>query len=236
MRNPIHFGGGSFHNPKLARKPDFRLAASHVTVKGCTVTGPDRWWWEYTNRGSADQIALYGVDHFTVTGNVSNQGGDGGIVIEESQHGTITGNSCNENFGPGINIQSSSFINVNGNACMKNCRRILLPVKRCGDEGKKFMLSPAGIMLSGGSDFLIINNICWDNTLPATKATQLYGLTIFKGTENITVGSDIVASNLFIGVPDSGPGGGDIFVQSPAKFDILKSYDEYLSKNEVIGH
>ncbi len=239
MRNPIKCAGGSFKNPKLKRKPDIRLAATHVTVKGCTVVGPARWWWDYVSKGSADQIALYGVDHFTVTGNVSNKGGDGGIVIQESQHGTIAGNTCCENFGPGIYIlsvdRSSSFINVNGNNCIKNCRRATLPV-RCGDEGKRIINHPAGIMLSGCNDVLITNNLCYDIALPRTKATQLYGLSISDSTKNVAIGSNIIGSNLLLGVPDSGRGGGgDVFVDSLSTYEVLKSYSEYISKIEVIG-
>jgi parallel beta-helix repeat protein len=78
------------------------------------------WFWR---DGSADQIALYGVKHFSVTGNVSINGGDGGIVIENCQYGTISGNSCEGNFGPGIIIDAASFININGNVCINNCRR-----------------------------------------------------------------------------------------------------------------
>ena len=73
---PIQFGGGKSH------KFDFRFAATHVTVKDCTVLGPSKWYHPVPN-GSADQIALYGVKHFAVTGNISNDGGDGGIVIQD---------------------------------------------------------------------------------------------------------------------------------------------------------
>ena len=77
---PIHFGGGP------SKKGDFRLAATNVDVKNCIILGPNKWYL-HNSGGSADQIALYGVKHFSVTGNVSINGGDGGIVIQDSNTG-----------------------------------------------------------------------------------------------------------------------------------------------------
>ncbi len=62
---PIHFGSN------LLGK-----AATHVTVKGCVVVGPDSWYCGRDDKvgqlchdmdnGSADHIALYDVEHFNV--------------------------------------------------------------------------------------------------------------------------------------------------------------------------
>ena len=55
---PIHFGslkGG--------------VSATHVTVKGCVIVGPDKWW--ILEGSSADQIALHNVEHFSVLDNTS---------------------------------------------------------------------------------------------------------------------------------------------------------------------
>ena len=93
---PIHFGGGP------SNKYDFRFAATYVTVKDCIVRGPEKWF--LYHNGSADQIALYGVKYFTVTGNISNGGGDGGIVIQDCRSGMVSRNKCERNFGPGIII------------------------------------------------------------------------------------------------------------------------------------
>ena len=126
MNYPIHFGG-FVKVATLAEGRKVGLAATHVTVKGCEVVGFDRWWWQVP-RGSADQIALYNVEHFSVTDNISRNGGDCGVIIQDGLHGTISGNTCIGNFGPGICITTPDpcFIHVNGNVSKNNCRRYKL--------------------------------------------------------------------------------------------------------------
>ena len=93
---PIHFGSDQKG-----------VAATHVTVRGCVVVGPDKWWW--LEDGSADHIALHNVEHFSVTDNISTNGGDSGITIENSRYGAVAGNACIGNFGPGININNANL-------------------------------------------------------------------------------------------------------------------------------
>jgi parallel beta-helix repeat protein len=201
---PIHFGG----------EPS-RLAATNVDVKNCIIIGPNKWFL-HNSGGSADQIVLYGVKHFSVTGNVSNNGGDGGIVIQNSKYGIVSGNKCEGNFGPGIIISPGDFINVNGNACSNNCRRRGEKVGSIGVDGCPITSGetsigavggisyPAGIWVQG-SQILITNNLCFDNTRPSSPALQNYGLAIYPGSKNIVVGP-----NFFYGTSISGSGG-DIY-------------------------
>ena len=100
-----------------------------MTVTRCEVVGPDRWWWQVP-KGSADQIALYNVEHFSVTDNISRNGGDCGVIIQDGRYGTVSGNTCIGNFGPGICITTPDpcFIHVNGNVSNNNCRRYKLKI------------------------------------------------------------------------------------------------------------
>jgi parallel beta-helix repeat protein len=221
MGYPIHFTG----------ERD-RLAATNVTIKECKVTGPDRAWIDCNKKGSSDQIALYGVDYFSITGNVSIKGGDGGIVIQECEHGIMSGNICNQNYGPGIIIEKGNFINIDANTCIKNCRRIKSEVV-CGKEGDKTVTPVPGGIAVCGHDILISNNICCDDTVPSTDATQMYGLVISKFCKNIILGSSTAGSNFFASGLDP-TSGGDIFVQAPAIYEIVESYDQYLEMIDAL--
>ena len=178
-----------------------------MTVRGCVVVGPDKWWW--LEDGSADYIALHNVEHFSVTDNISTNGGDSGITIENSRYGAVAGNACIGNFGPGININNANFIHINGNVCINNCRRIKLKI---GTEGQRIVTPRPGGILIFGQDILITNNQCCDSIVPSTKATQLYGLVIHPFSKNIIIGSNAICSNFLIGPPE---GGGDIFDERP---------------------
>lgn len=219
MNYPIHFGNIA----ETVGGIEIRgIAATHVTVRGCVIHGADRW---FHQKGSADQIALYDVEHFNVTGNTSKNGGDGGVIIERGKFGTISGNTCNENFGPGINIsndpKNTSNIHIDKNVCISNCRRLNLDVNDQLRSKRNFSpKGPAGGIMIYGKECLITNNHCSD---PTSAATQEYGLSIHDDSTNITIGSDAVYPNLF-----NGPKGDIHMGLYPV--EMLKSYDEYLKK------
>ncbi len=172
---------------------------------------------------------------------ISMNGGDGGVVVQRGKYGTISGNICNNHFGPGINIENGthiaeatqSNIHINENVCIKNCRRTILEVKP--ELKSRLIMNPeAGGIAINGDTILITNNQCCDPTLPSTSATQLYGLVITKYSKNITVGSDMICPNFFIGPIGRG---GDIFDKRPDPDNTaldrrLKTYDN-LSNAEI---
>lgn len=212
MNYPIHFGSVE----QIVETKKIRgIAATHVTVRGCEIHGINKWW---HLKGSADQIALYDVEHFSVTDNISSNGGDGGIIIERGKYGTISGNTCNQNFGPGINISNnpnnaSSNIHIDKNICINNYRRLSIDTRDNPEQ-------PAGGIMIYGKDCLITNNRCSD---PTPNATQKYGLSIHDVSSNITIGSDTVYPNVL-----SGPKGDIYMGLNP--IERLKSYNEYVKK------
>ena len=219
---PIQFGGGKSH------KFDFRFAATHVTVKDCIMLGPSKWYHPVPN-GSANQIALYGVKYFAVTGNISNDGGDGGIVIQDCQYGMVSRNKCERNFGPGI-IISGAFINLNGNACINNCRRIEL---HDPDPRRWIRPQPAGIMLLG-NDILVTNNLCFDDMSLSIHAKQVYGLALTSLCRNVIVGSEKAGSNFFIdNVPSPAPK--DIFYEGGSVHEEFLDYGAYVAAGHFIS-
>ena len=114
------------------------MAATNVDINNCVVIGPDQWYYHGCG-GTADQIGVYGVQNFSVIGNVSNNGGDYGIVCVDCQNGIVSGNTCTGNFGPGIS-HFPQYGNVNitvvGNTVGNNCRRSTISVTSPSCDGK----------------------------------------------------------------------------------------------------
>ena len=144
-----------------------------MTVKGCVIVGPDKWF--LYEGGSADQIALHNVEHFSLTDNVSTNGGDSGINVEYSRYGTVSGNVCVGNFGPGINIGNGPgpkigivypcFIHVNANVCINNCRRIKLRMALW----ERAVNPRPGEIIIVSKDVLITNNQCCDSNVESNQ-------------------------------------------------------------------
>ena len=109
----------------------------------------------------------------------------GGLLFKILRTWIVSGNKCEGNFAPGIIISPGDFINVNGNACSNNCRRIGEKVGSIGVDGCPItsdetsigevgdISRPAGIWVQG-SQILITNNLCFDNTRPSSSVLQTY--------------------------------------------------------------
>lgn len=152
---------------RVAGYKDTDPGSSRVIINNCNSY----------NNGYAGIWAIYGGEHYLISGNHCYKNGVSGIVFDDSSTGTsrgkivgqnyivIDGNICDDNTRSGIAIEGSSHAIISNNVCSNNGRNAYWGTAQLGN----------GIILHSAQNFLspqscvVTSNICMNNRVSGIK-------------------------------------------------------------------